>query len=86
MSVPLVFNINEFDDDGDRQNRGLLPARDQRHRSTAPLMYVKIFKRTDEIRLELQICGAQIRLPSLIATLTTAAMWLSAPTVAAENR
>jgi hypothetical protein len=41
---------------------------------------------TDEIRLKLQICGTQIRLPSLIAKLTTAALWLSAPTVATENR
>ena len=86
MSVPLVFNTIPLAEDGGRQNCNLPPAREQRHYSAAPLVYVHTIYRTDEIRLKLQICGTQIRLPSLIAKLTTAAMWLSAPTVATENR
>ncbi len=81
-----MFNIFPLDDDGGRQDGSLPPAREQRHCRVARLVYVCAFCPTAEIRLKLRSCHARIRLLSLITVLTTAAIWLSAPTVAAVNR
>ena len=86
MSVPLVFNIIPLDDDGGRQDCDLPPARQQRHRSAAWLAYVCRFYPTDEIPLKLRGCHAQNCLLSMKALIATAAICLSAPTAAAENR
>ena len=86
MSVPLVFNIIPLDEDGGRQDCNLPPARQQRRHRAARQVSVRTFYPTDEIALKLRRCHAQLCLLSMKALLATAAIWLSAPTVAAENR
>jgi len=85
MSVPQVFNIIPLDNDGGRQDCNLSPARQQRHHRAARRAYVCTFYPTDEVPLRLRGYHAQICLLSMTALLATAAIWLSAPTVAAEN-